>query len=71
MVKLGSQSAGHGLDQQDPWRGTGTALSELEADTSVASLSHRLTAQGSAEMELLSLQAGMLMETPDEAGQAH
>lgn len=54
---LGSQSAAQGLDQQDPW--TGTALPELETDTSVASLRHRLTAQGSAEMGLLSPQAGI------------
>lgn len=61
MVKLGSQSAGQGLDQQDPWAGTGTgtALPELETDTSAASLRHRLTAQGSAEMGLLSPGAGV------------
>lgn len=59
MVKLGSQSAAQGLDQQDPWTGTGTALPELEPDNSVASLRHRLTAQGSAEMGLLSPQAGV------------
>lgn len=58
MVRLGSQSAGQGLDQQGPWAGTGTgtALPELENDTSVASLRHT---DSSAELGLLSPRAGV------------